>query len=189
MDAKCLHSYLKNNFFEFSYLLKSVTVNDEIIHNILLSTNYSSTHLKKDSILCLNYITLHTVQNKELADKAKIYIFSLLNEKTNIGILYKLCDQSNTTDMYFCTRNLPIVDPEKYDEIVNTVKELAKDIYHPDIKNDEYTITLIEMFYFFALAENPTLNWITIDYICQCNKTYQYLVARPDRFSKAIIKV
>lgn len=109
----------------------------------------------------------------------KKYIMKLLNEKEKYGYLYYLYNKNLKVPLDIKFKSNLIIDREDSDRIIYEIDKIARIFYLP---NDfRYQITRLEILYFYALLINPSLNWISLDYLLKGNELHSYLIASPSR--------
>lgn len=106
---------------------------------------------------------------------AKKYIIKLINEQEKYGYLYHLYNKNLKISLDISFNNYKLIlDPVDSDRIIYEINKIARCFYST---NDfRYLITRLELLYFYTLLINPTLTWITLDYLIKGNKLHSYLI-------------
>lgn len=134
-----------------------------------------------NKIIFHSYITLPLVTNKNVREVVQKYISELIVNKKEYGYLYFLNTQKLMIPLHLNFNAELVIDPINYKSIIEELHSLASLFSCPIKDNLYYEITLIEILYFLTILVNPTLNWITVDFVLRGNRTHDYLISFKDR--------
>lgn len=118
-------------------------------------------------------VTLQLVLDFKIT--ANYHIKELINNTLNYGSLHHLAQTQNFIHLNVNYLSFPLIEIEKREEIMKEIENIASIFYKPNTLL--FNVTCLELLYFFAVLVNPNYNWITIDYISNCNKNHQYVMS------------
>lgn len=161
------------SFYDLDILMKSNRSIDKLVEFTISHNKNLPKYYKRNSAFHqFNDITLQLVL--DFAIHAKSHIDELIHNKLQYGKLYELARMTKFNNINIDYSIFPLIDQEKRDDIMEKIKCIALKFY---AKNTLlYSITCLELLYFFALLVNPSYNWITIDYLSSGNKNHQYII-------------
>ena len=162
-------------------LLKNVTIlNDEYI-NIVRKALKSEIILckKNNNIPFQHIITLDFIKNYKVCKAAHMYIKDLIKHDKFLGTLYYINKNCLLNPLKLEFNASPVIDIDNFDEIVNEIDNLAEIHFNPS--NSNFECIKVELLYFLTLLINSHLNWVTIDFLLQCNKMHSYLILSPNK--------
>lgn len=104
---------------------------------------------------------------------AEDYVSRIRSKSSVYGYLYFVANHSAEwhTAPHFDYLNFPLMNGRTC--VLGRMKEMAVGLGSKP-NTSEYDATCLYLLYFFALLVNPSLNWITIDYLANGNRYHQF---------------
>lgn len=170
MRVQCLDN---RPYYDLEILKKAKRPIDKLYYSIINHNGNLPKYYKNNSAFKqFHNITLQLVLDFKLP--AKDHIQELLNN-SQYGILYYFAKMNQFNSLYIDYNIFPLIDQEEHESIISEIKSIASKICTEN--TSLYNITCLELLYFFAVLVNPSYNWITMDYLSNCNKSHQYIVS------------
>lgn len=106
------------------------------------------------------------------ASEARDHLKRIRDGLSVYGYLYFVAEHSREwyTAPHFDYLHFPLM--KSRDCVLSRVQKMAQELTKPG--TNSFDATCLYLLYFFALMANPTLNWITIDYLANGNRYHQY---------------
>lgn len=161
------------SFYDLEVLKYSNRPIDKLLEFLITHNKNLHKYYKRNlAFQQFNNVTLQLVLDFSIL--AKSHIDELIHNPLQYGTLYSLAKITKFNNMYIDYSIFPLIDQEKRDDIMKEINFLAMKFYPKNTLL--YSITCLELLYFFALLVNPSHNWITIDYLSNGNKNHQYIL-------------
>lgn len=148
-------------------------VDDLIKEYRLESYGCKTTSFKK------NLLTLNLVQNKDIQNKARLYITQLLDDPEQYGFLYYLHDKKLYMPLQVQMKGGTFMECGYENSIREELETQASQFYPRE--HNKFRITYVELLNFYIRLVNPTLGWIAVEYMVQCIPYHAHLIVSPDR--------
>lgn len=105
------------------------------------------------------------------ADEARAYLKSIKADKESY--LYFVAKHSADwhTVPHFDYIHFPLMQERTC--VLNRVKDMAAE-FEPKKTSLEFDVACLYLLYFFALRVNPSLNWVTVDYLANGNRYHSF---------------
>lgn len=160
-------------YYDIEFLKKSKRNVDSLIENIRFQNpNLKNYYRKNNALRKFNDITLQLV--KDFKSYAESHVKFLMNNKQEYGILYLMAFSKQFNLVHIEYTNFPLISQKEKKNIMKEIEEIAQTINNKN--NLLYSITCIELLFFYALLVNPEYNWVIMDYISFANKNHQYVI-------------
>lgn len=106
------------------------------------------------------------------ASEGKDHLKQIRDSLSVYGYLYFVADHSREwyTAPHFDYAHFPLM--KSRDCVLSRIRKMAEEQTRPN--TNKFDATCLYLLYFFALMANPSLNWITIDYLANGNRYHQY---------------
>lgn len=177
-NVKCLDN---RSYYDLDILKKAIRPIDKLFNLFIYNhPNLDKYYNKNSALKQFNNITLQLVLDFKIG--AKNHIDTLITNSLQYGTLYYLAKQQLFNMLYIDYSTFPLIVQEERDRIMQEIHTIALKYYKSS--SIFYDITCLELLYFFALIVNPTYNWITMDYVSECNKMHQYVISTQTYHSK-----
>lgn len=171
LDVKCIDN---RSYYDLDILKNANRPIDKLLNVFIYNHSNLKNYYKKNLALKqFNNISLQLVLDFKIG--AKTHIESLISNPIEYGTLYYLAKQNLFNILYIDYSTFPLIEQEQKDCIMKEIYIIAEK-YHKK-GTVLFDITCLELLYFFALIVNPTYNWITMDYVSNCNKVHQYVIS------------
>ena len=171
----------KSTYQDIEHLQSLYIKNDILLKEVTCQDNFE--HLRKPMTMVpfRSWVTLNLVTDPKVERMARYYLTQLLTHKKEYGILYWLADQQDNLVMklQLNVHGEAIIDPSQYTDILQRLESLARDFFQPHTL--QYTVTCVELLYFFTYLNNPHLNYLTMDYVMGCILSHRYIIHAPTR--------
>lgn len=178
LNVKCLDN---RSYYDLDILKKAVRPIDKLFSLFIFNhPNLNKYYNKNSALKQFNNISLQLVLDFKIG--AKNHIDTLINNSLQYGTLYYIANQNLFNMLYIDYSTFPLIVQEEKECILKEIQTLALKFFKRG--SIFYDITCLELLYFFALIVNPTFNWITIDYVSNCNKMHQYVISTQTYHSK-----
>jgi len=115
----------------------------------------------------------HDLVTKYRAD-ARAFIQNILLRKEELGYLYKAVENRHTLDhkLYIPYKEFPFVYGYR---VMTEVMELAKEFFPED--TEKFCATMLYLLIFYCLlVNNDHMNWVTVEYLSNCNRYHGYAI-------------
>ena len=154
---------------EFEYLKQYSTYADVIIQKYIFNNLFKLKDYHQKGVLG-NNITVDLI--RDYSDYAQKYIQYLMKSNSN---LYSLIEWPMHQDLRIQYRVFPFWNLNDQCDILKEIERLAAKLVSKE-ECLKYQVTCLELLYFFTLLINENYNWVTVDFLSQCNKYHQYFI-------------
>lgn len=179
-NVKCLDN---RSYYDLDVLKKANRPIDKLFSVFIYNhSNLNKYYNKNSAFKQFNNISLQLVLDFKIG--AKTHVETLMDNSLYYGTLYYLANQKLFNMLYIDYLTFPLIVQEERDCILKEIQNIA--VIYFKKGSMFYDITCLELLYFFALIVNPNYNWITMDYISNCNKMHQYVISAQTYDSKCI---
>lgn len=106
---------------------------------------------------------------------AHVFIENVLNRKEELGYLYNAVENKHMLDpkVYIPYYEFPFVSDCQI--VVHQVKRIARDFFPEDTEN--FCVTMLYLLIFYCLlVNNDHMNWVTVEYMSDCNRYHGYAI-------------
>ena len=146
---------------------------DWLVDTIVESNKFALQKHKVKSFIFPGYnnVTVDLVQ--EFKPYAIAFMKRVQGDKPEYGYLYNIIDEKHCLNhsVYLKWEEFPLIQGQVMHEIHQIAQMFAKP------PTEEYDATMLYLLMFYTLLVNSEhTNWVTIEYLTNCNKDHQYAI-------------
>lgn len=162
----------REEFYDLKLLGEAKLPIDTLIQKATSKRTYEIAQLRTESRIWKKMYDVTPAVIDTFVKEGKNHLKEIKGNVGTYGYLYFVAEHSSQwyNAPHFDYLQFPMM--KNRDCVLSRIKKMAEMVAKEN--TNEYDATCLHLLYFYALLVNPSLNWITIDYLANGNRYHQF---------------
>lgn len=162
----------QEEFYDLKLLGKAKLPIDTLIQKVLSKRTYEIGKLRTENVIWKKMYNVTPEFIDAFSREGKQHINEIKKNVSTYGYLYFVAEHSSQwhNAPHFDYKQFPLMKNREC--VLSRIKKMAQSLTKEN--TNDFDATCLHLLYFYALLVNPSLNWITVDYLANGNRYHQF---------------